>query len=247
MRFNYSYNEFMDVIRNNSQFSFIELPSKFMRDTDHGCSFCTRTPNSRATLYFHNFDLNTSYHLQFSIIERMILSFDLYKKPELVKNYIENGLKLKFNQEVYDHIQKGYDQYINQIDSYIKHRSGKYRTVLSMNLRICFDKETHEYLGYAMNIHTHLIYHKKKGNLSPIIHFSIDGFKDSITYRVEFPWFTDRKITCREFINCIPDEMSVLQQWIGRCNGDDSSTFEEAMDGLDRIEMAVTIKEMVEI
>lgn len=41
--------------------------------------------------------------------------------------------------------------------------------------------------------------------------------------------------------------MSVLQQWIGRCNGNDSSTFEEAMDGLDRIEMAVTIKEMVEI
>lgn len=38
-----------------------------------------------------------------------------------------------------------------------------------------------------------------------------------------------------------------MQHWVARCDGPDESTFEEAMDGIDRIEMAVTIKEMIAI
>lgn len=247
MKFDYSYAEFIDVVKNNPVFSFIEKPLAIVRDTDHGCSCYARVAKSRATVYFHNFDANTSYHLQVSIVERKIMAFDLYKREEIIKNYFENGLKMKFEQAVYEHIQKGYDQYINQIDNYIKFRGGKYRTVLSIDLKMYFDKETHEYLGYSMSVHTHLINHNKKGSLSPIIHFYIKGFKDDITYRAEFPWFINRKIKTREFSNTIPDEMSVIQHWVGRCNGDDESTFEDAMDGIDRIEMAFTIKEMVEI
>jgi hypothetical protein len=49
------------------------------------------------------------------------------------------------------------------------------------------------------------------------------------------------------YVNSIPDESSVMQHWVARCDGSDDATFDEAMDGIDRIEMAVTIKEMVEI
>lgn len=247
MPFDYSYEEFIQVISNNPKFSFAEVPYKLHRDNEHGCSFFARIPNGSATLYFHNFDLNSSYHVQFHVIERMVLSFDLYKRKELIKDYCENKLKIKFEQSVYDNIQAGYDEYIKQIDNYIELRGGKYRSVLSMNIKICFDKETHDYLGYSMNIHTHLIYHKKKGNLSPIIHFDIHGYKDGITYRVQFPYFTSRSISPKIFTDSIPDGTSVLQHWIGRCDGDEHSTFEEAMDGIDRIEMAVTLKEMIAI
>lgn len=98
-----------------------------------------------------------------------------------------------------------------------------------------------------MNVHTHLIYHKKKGNLSPIIHFEVDGHKDEITYEVRYPFFTNRTISRRVYVNSIPEEASVMQHWVARCDGSDESTFEEAMDGIDRIEMAVTIKEMIAI
>lgn len=177
----------------------------------------------------------------------MVTAFNLFKQKDLIKGYFENSLKMKFKQEVYDAIQAGYDEYSKQIENYIKFRGGKYRTVQSVNLRICFDKETHEYLGYSMNVHTHLIYHKKKGNLSPIIHFEVDGHKDEITYEVRYPFFTNRNISRRVYVNSIPEEASVMQHWVARCDGPDESTFEEAMDGIDRIEMAVTIKEMIAI
>lgn len=247
MRFDYSFPEFMDVVKDNSEFSFLSRPDRLYRDHDHGCSCYARIPGGSATVYFHNFDLNTSYHVQFSVIERMVTAFSLYKKPNLVKGYFENRLKMKFKQEVYDAVQAGYDEYSKQIEHYIKLRGGKYKTIQSITMRICFDKETHEYLGYSMNIHTHLIYHKKQGNLSPIINFSIDGLKDRITYEVRYPFFTDRKISRKVYVNSIPEEASVMQHWIARCDGNDDDTFEEAMDGIDRIEMAVTIKEMVEI
>jgi hypothetical protein len=247
MRFNYDYPDFVNVIRNNPEFSFLSAPERFYRDSDHGCSCYARVPGASATVYFHNFDLNTSYHVQVSVIERMVTAFNLFKHKDLIKGYFENSLKMKFKQEVYDAIQAGYDEYSKQIENYIKFRGGKYRTVQSVNLRICFDKETHEYLGYSMNIHTHLIYHKKKGNLSPIIHFEVDGHKDEITYEVRYPFFTNRNISRRVYVNSIPEEASVMQHWVARCDGPDESTFEEAMDGIDRIEMAVTIKEMIAI
>ena len=247
MRFNYNYPEFVTVIENNPEFSFLTTPERFYRDSDHGCSCYARVPGASATVYFHNFDLNTSYHVQVSIIERMVTAFNLFKQKDLIKGYFENSLKMKFKQEVYDAIQAGYDEYSKQIENYIKFRGGKYRTVQSVNLRICFDKETHEYLGYSMNVHTHLIYHKKKGNLSPIIHFEVDGHKDEITDEVRYPFFTNRNISRRVYVNSIPEEASVMQHWVARCDGPDESTFEEAMDGIDRIEMAVTIKEMIAI
>ena len=247
MRFNYDYPEFVNVVQTNTEFSFLVNPERIYKDTEHGCSCYASIPGSKATVYFHNFDLNTSYHVQFSIIERMVTAFDLYKKKDLIKDYFEKQLKMKFKQEVYDAIQAGYDEYSKQIDNYINLRGGKYRSVQSVNMRICFDKETHEYLGYVMNIHTHLIYHKKKGNLSPIIHFDVSGQKDEITYEVRYPFFTDRKISRRMYVNSIPENASVMQHWIARCNGTDNSTFNEAMDGIDRIEMAVTIREMVAI
>lgn len=247
MRFNYNYPEFVSIIGNNPEFSFLTAPERFYRDSEHGCSCYARVPGASATVYFHNFDLNTSYHVQVSVIERMVTAFNLFKQKDLIKGYFENSLKMKFKQEVYDAIQAGYDEYSKQIENYIKFRGGKYRTVQSVNLRICFDKETHEYLGYSMNIHTHLIYHKKKGNLSPIIHFEVDGHKDEIRYEVRYPFFTNRNISRRVYVNSIPEEASVMQHWVARCDGPDESTFEEAMDGIDRIEMAVTIKEMIAI
>lgn len=247
MRFDYSYPDFVDVISDNPQFYFIEQPKQFRRDTDHGCSCYAMVPGGAVTVYFHNFDLNSSYHVQFSITERMITSFNLYKQKDLVKQYFENKLKIHFKQEVYDSIQKGYSEYFKQIDNYIQYRGGKYKTLHQANIRICFDKETHEYLGYSMTVQTHLIYHKKHGNISPIIFFDIHGYKDEITYEIRYPFNPNRKLSKRVYVNTIPDEASVIQHWIARCGGDDDSTFEKAMDGIDRIMMAITIKEMINI
>lgn len=241
------YSEFLEHVKNNPNFTFLTEPSRFVRMEDHGCSCYTFLPKSKGSIEFHNFDLNGSYHLETFIIQKKILAFDFYKRPDIVKSYIENSLKIKFEDKVYTDIQTGFNEYVKQIDSYKNHMNDRYHTILSVTLKLFFDKKTDEYLGYSMDVNTHLIYYKSKGRISPMINFHIQGFEGKTTYKMVLPFSRERTKQFFTFEDSIPDGMSVIQHWIGQYQGDIDCTFEDAMRGLELIEMNITVKEMINI
>jgi hypothetical protein len=242
-----NYFDFLEHIKNNPNFSFLKDPTKFVRMEDHGCSCYTFLPKARGRIEFHNFDLNSSYHLETFIVERKILAFDLYKRSDIVKSYLENCLKIKFEDKVYDDIQNGFNEYVKQIHSYIYHRNDKYKTIFSVTLKIFFDKKTDVYLGYSMSLNTHLIYAKSKGRISPMINFNIQGFEGKNTYKMVLPFSKERTRQFFTFEDSIPDGIAVIQHWIGQYNGSIDSTFEDAMRGLELIDMNITVNEMINI
>lgn len=248
MRFNFTKNEFLDVIQQNPNFSFTHMPEKFLLDGQHTCSFYTSIPGG-GSVTFHNFDANDSYHVQLWEVVSNIYDLSGFNDKEFIKINIETKIGLIFNDEIYKCVQQGFNQYIEQVNQFIEKRPSKYSANYSYNLKLYFDKLTHEFKGYQFNNNFYLFDESNKSRITPVINFDIKGGLDyATTIIASFPIPKDplKYKSAFVFEEFIPPYTSVRHHWIARCGGEIDDTLDIALDGLERLDMAYEIQEIVE-
>lgn len=240
MPFNYTYSEFISMIKEQISFKFNGELNRIYKMSDHGCSF-TGYIGDYPSINFHNFDLNGSYHLQFWGVFNHILSFNFLKRKDVVKKTFEKYYGIVFQDDVYDDVLNALSVVANQIDYFIKKRPAGYTSTTSISINLYFDKKTHKYLGYEMTMTPFIRHPKKSSKLSFFTGFKIEGgpnqdIKSKITTYLDLPKMES---------NILPDDFYMKVHWMKEFDGNFNDNISDILRGLDVAEMEIDLKEMI--
>lgn len=242
--FNLSDTEFLDVIQNNPNFEFTRKPQTFIKSDEHSCSYAAYIPKG-SSVYFHNFDLNGSYHVQFWGTSWHILSYNKLFNDKIVSRYFKHKVGLIFKDEIYENIKQGLSTCMQEIKQFTKLRPAAYKSIMHFNIELYFDKETHVYCGYKAKLSVVLNNLKCSMSISPMLVFELSGsIEQPVSIKMPFPLRGDKYKSPFSFSEKIPESVSVLHHWIARCRGDENATISDALDGLERLDMKYKLKEM---
>ncbi len=239
----YSYDEFVNIIKNNPSIKFIDDLGRINKDSEHGCSFYTSV-NGYSIIDFHNFELNSSYHIKlFEHIKDFNSEFSNEKK-DAIKNIIEWNFGVILNDLVYENIQDGFNHFYSQLNSFISFIDGTFDSSCGFSCIIFFDKETHSYLGYEMLLNCNLSHKYNVNKLNNNIAYRIKGYPGGSTKFFPVTFISEDYI--KEYSDFIPELFSLRFHYAQKFKKDFNTPIEQIKKDLEVVVMDCELKEILQ-
>lgn len=245
--FNYTREEFKELIFNNTNYSFKNPIERIYNDSQSLCSFSGTVP-SGGTVSFHNFEFNSSYHIEFSFINFDFIDSDLFKGKVNFTDFIFDDVGIRFKDSINKEINDIYNIHMAETNYFGEIRQSKHEIRLNGSIQLYFNKETNEYKGFHIKLTTFIEDKVNSKRKAAFINFSYKGGNGSpVEILVCFPMKKDEYKESMKFFDSIPKGVSVIQHWIGRCGGSVGDSLEKSIDGMEREDYRIAFNEMTEI